>query len=97
MIKYKVNFSKQAEKQIEDIFFYISLDNESKAKTFINEMINFFNKRLTELPLSCQKVKGEIRILPYKRYGVLFLVNEKEMIVKVLHIFTGGQDWGDWL
>jgi len=94
---YKVIFSKRAERQLEDIAFYIGLDSLQRAKSFTMEMRNFFVKRLCDMPFSCKKVKGEIRMLPYKRYGILYIVDENLMLVKVLHIFSGGQDWEEWL
>lgn len=94
---YKVIFSKASRIEIKNIFKYIALDNEAIANSFVDKMMSYFNDRLSQMPLSCQKVKGEVRILPYKRYGILFLMDEKEMIVKVLHIFSGGQDWEGWV
>lgn len=94
---YKVIFSTRATRQLEDIAFYIGLDNLQRAKSFTAEMRNFFIKRLSEMPLSCNKIKGDVRMLPYKRYGILYVVDESLMLVKVLHIFSGGQDWEDWV
>lgn len=94
---YKVLLSKKAEKQLEDIVFYIGLDNLQRAKSFTMEMRSFFITRLSHMPLSCKKVKNEVRMLPYKRYGILYIVDEINNLVKVLYIFSGGQDWEEWL
>jgi plasmid stabilization system protein ParE len=93
---YKVIFSPHARKNLKDISLYIAEDNAIRAVTFIDEMMVLFIKRLSEFPLSCQKVKGEVRMLPYKKYGILYIVDEVNMIVKVLHIVSGGQDWSEW-
>jgi plasmid stabilization system protein ParE len=94
---YKVIFSIRSEKQLEEIVYYIGLDNLEKAKSFTLEMKNFFINRLIQLPLSGRKIKGDVRMLPYKRYGILYVVDESLLLVKVLHIFSGGQDWEEWV
>jgi plasmid stabilization system protein ParE len=96
-MKYKVIFSKTAEKQIEDIAFYIGLDSLSMAKKFTIKMRSFFFDRLSTIPLASPRVKGEVRMLPYKKYGILYIVDESQMLVKVLYIFRGNQDWNDWI
>jgi len=93
---YQIIFSENIDSQLEDIFFYIALDSGQRAMTFIDEMMTYFRKRLTAMPLTFRKVKGEIRMLPYKRYGILYIVDESLMLVKVLHIVSGGQDWSEW-
>jgi plasmid stabilization system protein ParE len=95
-MKYKVVFLGEAERQMENIAFYIGLDSLPMARKFIMEMRRFFFARLSNFPLAAPKVKGEIRMLPYKRYGILYIVDESLMLVKVLHIVSGGQDWSEW-
>ena len=51
--------------------------------------------RLKQMPLAGKKIKGSIRMMPYKRYVILYSVDEDERLVKLLHIFGGGQDWGN--
>lgn len=95
-MKYKIVLSADAKNELEDIGFYIAIDNPERSKTFITELQKHFVARLEDMPLACPKVKGEVRMLPYGRYGVLFIVDEFNKIVKVLHIFSGGQNWFGW-
>jgi hypothetical protein len=64
---YKIVFSDGVDNQCENIFYYIGLDNEKKAMSFIDEMMSYFTTRLSQMPFSCQKVKGKVRMLSYKR------------------------------
>ena len=93
---YKVVFSPHSRNNLKDISLFIAEDNAIRAVTFIDEMMVYFTQRLSNFPLSSPKVKGEIRMLPYKRYGILYIVDESLMLVKVLHIVSGGQDWSEW-
>ena len=93
---YKVVFSPHSRSNLKDISLFIAEDNVIRAVTFIDEMMVYFTQRLSNFPLSSPKVKGEIRMLPYKRYGILYIVDEVNAVVKVLHIISGRQDWSDW-
>ena len=94
---YKVILTEKVDTDLNNIFSYIAEDNEKKAHSFIDEMLNYCLEKLKEIPLSFQKVKGDVRRLNYGRYGFLYIVDEKNKIVEVLHIFAGGQDWEEWV
>ena len=49
------------------------------------------------MPLSGRIIKGQIRMTPYKRYVILYIVDEGNSLVKILHIFAGGRDWESFL
>lgn len=90
---YSLITTKQAKQDLKDIAKYIARENPVRAMTFIDEMESYFKERLSHFPLSTKLITNTIRILPYKRYGALYIVDEREKLVKVLHIFAGGQDW----
>ena len=92
-MSYNLVFSKKIELDLQDIAFYIAQDNPVRAITFVDELISYFHEILKYFPFSGKKVKGKIRRLTYKRYVILYDVNEKKKLVTLLHIFAGGQDW----
>ena len=91
--EYKVIFSRSARNELRDIAFYIALDNPEKSKTFISQIRQHFSTQLIKMPLSYRKIKGNVRMIPYKRYGALYCVDERRKLIKILHVFGGGQDW----
>lgn len=42
--------SYQAENEIQDIAYFISLDNEERAKTFTKELIEHFTRSISMFP-----------------------------------------------
>ena len=90
---YSLITTRQAKQDLKDIAKYIAPENPVRAMTFIDEMEKYLEERLSHFPFSAKLVTHTIRMLPYKRYGILYIVDEKENSVKVLHIFAGGQDW----
>ncbi len=90
---YSLITTKQAKQDLKNIAKYIARENPIRAMTFIDEMEKYFEERLVHLPHSAKLVTNTIRMLPYKRYGAFYLIDETENLVKVLHIFAGGQDW----
>ncbi len=90
---YHIIITEQAEQDLENIADYIAEDNLARSISFIKEIREYFLERLSLFPLSAKLITNTIRMLPYKRYGVLYLVDEKTKLVKIIHIFAGGQNW----
>ena len=93
---YSLITTRQAKQDLKDIAKYIARENPVRAMTFIDEMEKYLEERLSHFPHSAKLVTHTIRMLPYKRYGILYIVDEVNMIVKVLRIVSGRQDWSDW-
>ena len=92
-MSYNIIITNDAEENLVDIACYIAEDNPLRAESFLEEMSDFFTRRLESIPLSAIEVKKGIRMLPYKRYSIFYTVNKEAKIVSVLHVFAGGRDW----
>lgn len=90
---YKIITTKQAKQNLKEIVNYISEDNPYRAVIFSREVRGCIEERLSSFPLSTKLVTDTIRMLPYKRYVILYMVDEAKKLVKILNIFAGGQDW----
>lgn len=90
---YHLKTSPKAKNDLKEIFKYIANQNVIRARTFIKELRSYLEERLQYLPFSGKVVKKPIRILIYKRYAALYIVDEEMRSVKILHIFAGGLDW----
>ena len=96
-MNYQIIIPKNVEDDLEEIATYIALDNFQKAMSFVDELKDYISKRLGFMPLSGRIIKGQIRMTPYKRYVILYIVDEGNSLVKILHIFAGGRDWESFL
>ena len=92
-MNYQIIITEQADQNLENIGDYIAEDNPARAISFIREIRGYLEERLSHFPFSAKLVTNTIRMLPYKRYSVLYIVDEDQKSVKILHIFAGGQDW----
>ena len=90
---YRIIIPKTAQDDLEEIATYIGLDNLQKAMSFIDELREYIIRRLGFMPLSAKIVKNQIRMTPYKRYNIFYIVSESNKIVTIIHIFAGGRDW----
>jgi toxin ParE1/3/4 len=96
-VTYNLIIPEQARQDLKDITKYIADDSPIRARSFIKELKTYFEDRLKQLPLSGKAVKGLVRMLPYKRYIILYIVDENKKLVKILNIFAGGRDWESFL
>ena len=92
-MSYRIIIANGVRADLKDIAKYIAENNPVRAKSFIKELRLYFYDRLREHPLSGKKVKGSVRMLPYKRYIILYIVDSKEKLVRIVNIFAGGKDW----
>lgn len=74
---YEIFITNQARQNLKDITLYIAQDNPKRAKSFIADLKNHINKRLVNSPLSASIVGKKIRMIPFKRYIILYQVNKK--------------------
>ena len=92
-MNYKITFSKLSLKKFKEIGEYIGEDNPKRARIFVREMKSHLNKRLSSMPFSGREVEPGIRMIPFKRYTVLYWIFTTEQEVLIVDIFGGGQDW----
>ena len=92
--KYQVNITQKAQKDIEQIFYYIADDNINNATNFILQLENqiYSLEDFPERnPLIPENVffGTEYRHLIYKKYRVVYRIFEKSVFV--LRIFHGAK------
>ena len=92
-MSYNISFSKLSRKKLKEISNYIGQDNPRRAESFIDEMNAHLYKRLSSMPFSGREVEPGIRMIPFKRYTILYRVLTTEQKVLIVDIFGGGQDW----
>ena len=96
-MNYKIFIPNQVRQELKDIAKYIAQDNPIRAQSFIKELRDYFEDRLGFMPLSGRIIKDQVRMTPYKRYVILYIADEENKLVKILHIFAGGRDWESFL
>ena len=92
-MKYKITFTELSQFKLSEIAEYIAEDSPKRARSFIKEMKSHLQKRLSSMPLSGREVQPGIRMIPFKRYSIVYKVSSVEPRVFILDIFGGGQDW----
>ncbi|MDR1754457.1 MAG: type II toxin-antitoxin system RelE/ParE family toxin [Eubacterium sp.] len=97
---YKLKFSKEAEKDLYDLFAYIS--NDLKAPQSANKLLAKIEKdicNLTIQPFMCPICQAaplyemSYRKLIIKKHIVIYCVDEKAKIVYIVRIFNGRQNY----
>ena len=91
MQRYRVEITKVAESDINEIFRYIAADNASTADNFITELEKQIDS-LEHYPLRCpiiqesQELGKEYRHIIYGRYRTFFRVDGSSVIImRVIH------------
>lgn len=89
--RYKVNFTKNAQGDLEHIFFYIAEDNINKARKFILELeekiysLATFPERFSYIPENAF-FGTNYRNLTHKKYRVIYRIDENAVFVlRVIH------------
>jgi len=96
----KINWTAEAEKWLKEIHDYIALDNSTAAQKVVFEiykkaelLINF-----PEIGYRYRKEKeGEIRILLYGHYRVVYLFNKETDSLDILGVFHGALNIENYL
>ncbi len=92
--KYKVILTKNAQDDLEHIFYYIAEDNENSAVKFIHELevkiytLENFPERYSYIPEN-QYFNTNYRNLIYKKYRIIYRVNNNEVFI--LRIIQGAK------
>lgn len=98
-MSYKVIYTREAEKDLIDIYRYIAVDLlvPETAKKQTDGIMDAINS-LDEFPLRHKRYDREpwssigLRIVPVDNYLVFYLVNENEATVAVVRIMYGGRN-----
>ncbi len=98
-MKYLVKLSFQANKDIEEIYEYIS-DTLCEKEVALN-MVHLLEKNilsLSEMPGRCKIYESEpwcsreVHIMSVKKYIIFYVIDEKEKTVNVFRILYGSRD-----
>lgn len=99
MMVWKVNYTKDAEQDLQDIYDYISdgLLEPTTAANQTNRIMDAVDS-LDRMPFrhilydsELWRTKG-LRVLPVDNYLVFYLPNESRSIVTIIRIMYGGRD-----
>ena len=85
-MEYAVKIVPQAVQELEDIAYFISLDNPVRAESFIKELVTSISGTLSTLPESGVVYKADIRKISYKNYTAFYRVRKDEKLVEILHM-----------
>jgi len=86
MNEYQIIITPQADEELEDIAYFIALDNPLASKRFVTKLVAAFNKVLKSFPESGLVYKDDIRQFSYKGYTAFYRVNSLKKQVDILHI-----------
>ncbi len=75
-----------ADQDLEDIAYFIALNNPQASKRFVRELIAAFQQMLETYPESGLIYKGDIRQFSHKKYTAFYRVNTSKKWVEILHI-----------
>jgi len=104
MIKYNLQFTKEAELDLDECFDYIkiTLKAPEAALNLMKEIESSINL-LMEYPFMCPSCSDnvlaimEYRKLIVKNYVAVYSVNEKLKLITVLRIFFGRRDYTKYI
>ena len=90
-MEYAIRIMPQAKLELEDIAYFIALDNPNRASTFVKELVKSISTTLSTLPEGGSIYKGEIRKIAYKGYTAFYQINKAKQQVNILHIVNLSQ------
>ena len=88
MEAYEVKIMPQADEELEEIAYFITLDSPKASQRFVTELIVIFKQMLGSFPESGLVYKGDIRQFSYKGYTAFYRVNKLKKQVEILHIIN---------
>ena len=103
-MKFQVELSEQADKDMRNIFLYIALDLcvPETAEKQIERLWNAM-RSLDELPERCRRYENEpwyrrgMRVLPVDNYVILYIPYMEEQMVHIVRGIYGGRDINEQL
>ncbi len=103
-MKFEVELSEKADRDLRNIFFYIAIDlcAPDAAEKQVNRLWDAM-RSLDELPERYRRYEDEpwhsrgMRVLPVDNYGVLYIPDLKEKIVRIVSVMYSGRDRNEQL
>jgi len=86
----KIKLTKKARIDLQAVENFIAEDNPSRAKSFVEEIMQSFISTVGEFPLSSPLYNSQksIRRFVFHSYNVYYHFNQAEQLVTVLHILN---------
>ena len=91
-MNFSINFTKNAERELDDIVYYISWFSLTIARKFIYDINNFISENIWFMPYMFRLYKDKIRFCPYWNYLIFYEIIEKKKKVDILHIVHWARD-----
>lgn len=85
---YEIIISPQADQELEEIALFIAEDSPTKAISFIDEMLDSVQNRLTSFPYIGKEYKFKQRMIVFKGYIIFYGVDEDKKTVNISHILN---------
>ncbi len=103
-MKFEVELSEKADRDLRNIFFYIAIDlcAPDAAEKQVNRLWDAM-RSLDELPERYRRYEDEpwhsrgMRVLPVDNYVVLYIPDLKEKIVRIVSVMYSGRDRNEQL
>lgn len=104
MNTYKIQFSKDAKKDLKDIYFYLKYDLQEPI--IAKKLISKIKKQIFELEdnhsiyaiIKDEIIKKKaIRKIKVNNYIVFYKVNENKNLVEIVRIMYGRRNWAKFL
>ena len=88
---YIIIISPKVEDELEEISKFIANDNITRAISFIDELLDSVENRLTEFPKIGKLYKFNQRMIVFKNYIIFYGIDEKNKSVKISHILNSAK------
>jgi len=89
---YSVNFSPNAESDLAAIAEYIARDSPSRARSFVAELRDRLDRKLSTFPSSGVSV-GTLRYTVFGNYVAIYRVNDANNAATILMVTEGHRNW----
>jgi len=86
MEAYKIKIMPQADKELEDLAYFIALDSPQASRRFVADLVGAFIKILESFPESGLVYKGDVRQFSHQGYTAFYRVSALKKQVEILHI-----------
>jgi len=88
---YQIELTFQADKDLEDIAYFIALDSPKRSKVFIAELVKAFKNLLEVFPETGKVYKNDVRQFSHKGYTAFYRIHKQEKRVEILHVVNLGK------
>jgi toxin ParE1/3/4 len=94
MPKYVLQLTEIAEEDLTDIYCFIAQDNPEKAKEYIELLKDRMGELFVSPKLGVERneIKKALRFLPFEKYHIFYLIEEKTSAIRIERVLHGARD-----